>query len=44
VLAFIKFLDLIELEQIVKGFYIKPDRETKLGHYKMLTGIVVLIV
>ena len=43
VLALIKFLDLIELEQIVDGCYIKPDRETKLGHYKMLTGILVLL-
>ena len=43
VLALIKFLDLIELEQIIEGCYIKPDRETKLGHYKMLTGILLLL-
>lgn len=43
VLALIKFLDLMGLEQIVEGCYIKPARETKLGHYKMLTGIVLLL-
>jgi hypothetical protein len=43
VLALIKFLDLVEMEKIIESCYTKPERETKLGHYKMLIGILVLL-
>ena len=43
VLALIKFLDLIQFEQLFEHCYIKPDRETRLGHYRMVVGIVMLL-
>jgi hypothetical protein len=33
VLALIKFLDLIQFEQLFEHCYTKPERETRLGHY-----------
>jgi len=43
VLALIKFLDLIEFEQVFEHGYTKPNRETQLGHYRMVVGIVLLL-
>ena len=43
VLALIKFLDLIKFEEIFESTYIKPTRETKLGHYRMVVGILMLL-
>ena len=35
-LGLIKFLDLLELEEIFEQLYLKPSRKTKLGNYRML--------
>jgi len=43
VLALIKFLDLIQFEQLFEHCYTKPARETRLGHYRMVVGIVMLL-
>jgi hypothetical protein len=42
-LALIKFLDVIEFEAVFEGSYQKPAREPKLGHYRMVVGIVLLL-
>ncbi len=42
-LALIKFLDLIKFEEVFKNTYHRPSREPKLGNYKMVVGIVMLI-
>jgi hypothetical protein len=42
-LGLIKFLDLIKLEEIFDRYYIKPRREVKLGHYRMVVGILMLL-
>jgi hypothetical protein len=42
-LATIKFLDLIGFEQIFHFGYKAPAREPKLGHYKMIIGILMLL-
>jgi len=42
-LATIKFLDLIDFEQIFHSAYKAPAREPKLGHYKMVIGILMLL-
>jgi hypothetical protein len=42
-LALIKFLDVIEFEAVFEGSYQKPAREPKLGHYRMVVGIVELL-
>ncbi len=43
VLALIKFFDVIKFEEIFEQVYHKPKRETELGNYKMVVGIVMLI-
>jgi hypothetical protein len=42
-LALIKFLDLIGLEEIFEQTYRAPVREPKLGHYRMVLGILILL-
>jgi len=42
-LALIKFLDLIRFEEIFNHAYKAPRREPKLGHYRMLVGILMLL-
>lgn len=43
VLALIKFLDVVGFEQVFEHCYRKPGREPKLGHYRMVVGIVMLL-
>ena len=43
VLALIKFFDVIKFEEIFEQVYHKPKRETELGNYKMVVGIVMLL-
>jgi hypothetical protein len=42
-LALIKFLDLIQFETVLEHVYQKPTREPKLGHYRMIVGILMLL-
>jgi hypothetical protein len=42
-LAMIKFLDLIDFAQIFQSVYHAPSRQSKLGHYKMVIGILMLL-
>jgi len=42
-LGLIKFLDLVKLEEIFERHYIKPHRKVKLGHYRMVVGILMLL-
>jgi len=42
-LAMIKFLDLMDFKQIFKSVYNSPDRKPKLGDYKMMVGILMLL-
>jgi hypothetical protein len=42
-LAMIKFCDLIGFEQILSSTYQAPERSPKLGHYKMVIGILMLL-
>ena len=42
-LALIKFLDLIGFEEIFEQTYRAPAREPKLGHYRMILGILILL-
>jgi hypothetical protein len=39
----IKFLKIVDFEQIVSQHYTSPVRKTQLGCYKMLTGFIMLI-
>ena len=43
VLALIKFLDLIGFKDVFEGCYHKPKRKPKLGHYRMVVGILMLL-
>jgi hypothetical protein len=43
ILALIKFLDLIQFKTILEHVYQKPSREPKLGHYRMIVGILILL-
>ena len=43
VLALIKFLDLVRFEEVFEHCYRKPARGPKLGHYRMVVGIVMLL-
>ena len=43
ILALIKFLDLIQFEEIFEHVYRGPKREPKLGHYRMVVGILMLL-
>jgi hypothetical protein len=42
-LAMIKFLDLIEFKQIFNTAYLAPNRKPKLGHYRMVIGLLMLL-
>jgi hypothetical protein len=42
-LAMIKFLDLIGFSQIFHSIYRAPCREPKLGHHRIVTGILMLL-
>ena len=42
-LALIKIFDLLKFEQIFEDAYHKPKRESKLGDYRMVVGILMLI-
>jgi len=42
-LALIKFLDLIRLEEVFDHAYRAPARKPKLGHYRMVVGILMLL-
>lgn len=42
-LGLIKFLDLIQLKEIFENLYIAPRRKTKLGNYRMVVGILMLL-
>lgn len=42
-LGLIKFIDLVQFEEIFKNHYIKPSRKTKLGNYYMIIGILMLL-
>ena len=42
-LALIKFLDLIDFKQIFNFGYIAPTRQPKLGHYRMVVGLLMLL-
>jgi hypothetical protein len=42
-LALIKFLDLVKFEEIFNSRFIKPKRETALGNYNMVVGILMLV-
>jgi hypothetical protein len=42
-LALVKFLDLINFEEVFAKYYCKPRRKTKLGNYRMVVGILMLL-
>lgn len=42
-LGLIKFLDLVKLEEIFDNLYLAPKRKTKLGNYRMVVGILMLL-
>lgn len=43
VLGLIRFLDLFRFEEIFEKMYLPPSRKPKLGHYKMVLGIIMLL-
>jgi hypothetical protein len=42
-LGLIKFLDLLRFEDVFDHVYREPGREPKLGHYRMVVGILMLL-
>jgi hypothetical protein len=42
-LALVKFLDLIGFEASFAEHYRAPQRQTQLGHYRMISGILMLL-
>ncbi|MBN1548927.1 MAG: IS1380 family transposase [Syntrophaceae bacterium] len=42
-LALIKFFDLVDFREIFHFAYQSPSRQPKLGHYSMMTGILMLL-
>lgn len=42
-LALVKFLDLIGFASLFAAHYVAPKRQTKLGHYGMVAGILMLL-
>jgi hypothetical protein len=42
-LGLIKFLDLLKFEEVFDRVYRGPGREPKLGHYRMVVGILMLL-
>ena len=43
ILALIKFFDVVKFEEIIEHAYHKPKRKPKLGDYRMVVGILMLI-
>ena len=43
ILALIKFLDLIQFKAVLEHVYQQPTRDSKLGHYRMIVGILILL-
>ena len=42
-LALIKFLDLVKFKEVFEDSYKSPGRQPKLGHYRMVVGILMLL-
>jgi hypothetical protein len=42
-LGLLKFLDLFRFQEIFESFYLPPSRKPKLGHYKMVLAILMLL-
>ena len=42
-LGLIKFLDLLSFEEVFNHMYREPGRDPKLGHYRMVVGILMLL-
>lgn len=42
-LALVKFLDLIKFQDIFEDKYAKPKRKTKLGNYRMVLGLLIML-
>lgn len=42
-LGLIKFLDLVNFQEIFQKTYIEPSRKPKLGNYRMIMGILMLL-
>jgi hypothetical protein len=42
-LGLIKFLDLVQLEEVFEQLYVAPRRKVKLGNYRMVVGILMLL-
>src|ERR1035437_5577334 len=42
-LALVKFLDLIGFQGVFEGHYVHPEREPKLGGYRMVLGMLMLL-
>lgn len=42
-LALLKFLDLIKFKEVFEKHYTQPRREPKLGNYRMILGILMLL-
>ncbi|MCP3922927.1 MAG: IS1380 family transposase [Desulfobacterales bacterium] len=42
-LALIKFKDLTKFEEVFNDTYIKPKRKPKLGNYRMVSGVLMLL-
>jgi hypothetical protein len=42
-LGLIKFLDLVQLKEIFDNIYIAPRRRVRLGNYRMIMGILMLL-
>jgi hypothetical protein len=42
-LGLIKFLDLVKLEEIFDNLYLGPKRKARLGNYRMVVGILMLL-
>jgi hypothetical protein len=42
-LALVKFLDVLQVEKEFDHHYVSPSRPAKLGHYRMVVGILMLL-
>jgi hypothetical protein len=42
-LGLLKFLDLVNFEEIFQKAYVEPSREPKVGNYRMIVGILMLM-
>jgi len=42
-LGLVKFLDLIKFREVFDNFYKPPSREPRLGHYRMIIGVLMLL-